>query len=269
MKAIPIELPDTLEQVEIVPFWDLHIGSTKCRYQEVKRRIEYVRTVPHAYAILGGDLMNNSTCDSVGDTYSEVITPQQQIDKTVELFTPIKDKILGMCAGNHEARTLKKCGIDIAQCAAAQLGIIDRYDTTSGLIFLSFGKRTTYLNQDGTKNKHQGDKISYTIYFCHGTGNGGRLIGSKVNGTERRADIVDADIIMQGHTHQPFIAPSARLVVDRVHKTFNTKYQWLVNADATLNYEEYAETVGMRPSATINPRLILSGHTQAVVALMR
>ena len=267
MKAIVHKL-DVDTDIILVPFWDLHIGSPKCSYEDVVKRINYVKNTTNAYCILGGDLINNSTCDSVGDTYAEPLTPQQQINKCIELFTPISDKILGMCSGNHEQRTYRKSGVDICQCIAAGLGITDRYDATSGVIFLQFGSRTTSVDQDGNINKNFNKPIQYTIYFAHGTGSGGRLIGSKVNGVEKRAQIVDTDIVMQGHTHQPFIAPISSFTVNNNTCTIKQHWQWLVNTDATLNYEEYAETVGMRPTAKAIPRLVLSSSHKSVTGIL-
>ena len=269
MKPIKISLGPDVTQVEIVPFYDLHIGSPHCKWNQVKARVDYVKNTPNAYAVLGGDLINNSTRDSVGDCYSEPLTPQQQIDKSIELFRPIKDKILGVTTGNHERRTLKKHGVDVTQCMCSALGIVDRYDPVAGLIFLQFGKRTTCCDETTEqRNNNIGAPIQYTIYFTHGDGNGGRTLGGKVNGLERRTNIIDADIIMCGHTHQAFITYESRFRINHRACTVKQVDTMLVNMDATIGYEGYAETVGMKPSARKNPRIILNGTKHSMIGVI-
>ena len=269
MKTIDINLGADVKRIEIVPFYDLHIGSPHCKYDIIQKRIEYVKNTENAYAVLGGDLINNSTRDSVGDCYSEPLTPQQQINKSVELFMPIANKILGVTTGNHERRTLKKHGVDITQCMCAQLGIVDRYDPVAGLIFLSMGARESTVDETSKQPNHNiGQPIMYTIYFTHGDGNGGRTLGGKVNGVERRTNIIDADIIMCGHTHQSFITYESRYIVQRQKRTIKQVDTMLVNMDATIGYEGYAETVGMKPTALRNPRIVLDGTKHAMVGIL-
>ena len=47
--------------------------------------------------------------------------PSEQIKKLAQLLEPIKDKILVMTDGNHEARTSKKVGINLMETVAIEL----------------------------------------------------------------------------------------------------------------------------------------------------
>lgn len=140
MKAIKIDLPDSLEAIEIEPLYDLHIGSEKCDYQEIERRIAKIRDNEHVYAILGGDIINNSTINSVAaaSVYTESMTPMQQVIKACEMLKPIKDKILGVVSGNHERRASKE-GIDLTMMMCSELDCTERYDPASIVIFVKFG----------------------------------------------------------------------------------------------------------------------------------
>ena len=269
MKDVFFDLSDKkLDELEIVLFYDLHIGSKKCDHQGIANRIKYVMDNPNVYAILGGDLINNSTKDSVGDCFQEPLSPMEQCQAVVELFTPIKDKIIAMTSGNHERRSYKKEGVDLSLFIAAQLGITDRYDYTACLAFVKFGKWTQ--RNPGTKENTAPDcrPVQYSIYFTHGDGNGGRTIGGKANGLERRGDIVNADIVVAGHTHTPFAMRRCMYNVNVNHHTHTLTEQLLVNAAATLEYESYAELFGLRPSSTTNPRIILNGHRKEAIALV-
>lgn len=272
MRDILFDLTDKgFEEVELVLFYDLHIGSKKCDHQEIARRISYVQNTPNAYAILGGDLINNSTKDSVGDTYTEVCSPMEQCKAVIELFTPIADKIVAMTSGNHERRSYKKEGVDLSLYIAGMLGIQDRYDSAGCLAFIKFGKKTK-LNElekmNGTKTRPQCQPLVYTVYFTHGDGNSGRTIGGKANGLERRGDIIDADVVIAGHTHAPFAMKRAAFKCVPNTFTHVLKEQLLVNAAATLEYEEYAELFGLKPSSSANPRIYLNGRMKETAAVI-
>jgi len=69
------------------------------------------------------------------------MSPQEQIKKAVELFSPVKDKILGVVNGNHERRISKVAGIDITEVMADKLGV--RYAGDEFCIKLRFGRKPT------------------------------------------------------------------------------------------------------------------------------
>lgn len=261
MKLITVNLPIEVRDIEIVPISDCHIGSKKCDYNLLKEQISYIANHENAYTIVLGDIINNSTKGSKGDVYAEELSPRESVQKAIELFKPIADKVLGICSGNHERRTSRESGDDLVEHIAFGLGqqVFDRYDYTAGLIFLSFGKATrVYQNQ--MRSKCRNNQAIISIYFTHGDGTGGRLIGGKANGLERRGQIVDADIIIMGHTHQPLSFSQVSYRVDKNRKICVRHEQLFVNTSATLDYEEYAEQYGMRPSSKRCPKILLSDH---------
>lgn len=252
MKCIKHDLGTEARNIEIVSFFDLHIGSPACDMAKIKEMINYVKDNPNAYAICGGDLINNSTKTSVGDPFAEELSPMEQMYTAIDLFTPIKDKILGMCSGNHENRSYKNDGVDLMGFFAKCLGLSDIYDSVACLLFLRFG-------QGGN---HSTGKQCYTVYFSHGDGIGGRLAGSKANGLQRRGEIVNADVIIAGHHHQPIVFTMATNEIDYANSSIKHKEQLFVGLSATLNQEAYAERVGLRPSSKAQARVILNGVSQ-------
>jgi len=259
MKCVKVDLSQDITQLKIEIFSDLHIGSKKCNYEEIQNRIDKVKNDPNTYAIFLGDLCNNSTKTSVGDVYEEELTPMQQIQKAVMMFYPIKDKIIGITSGNHERRSYKTDGIDLMYFFANELGLADKYDYTACLLFVRFGRLNAHLGHK---------RVCYTIYMTHGDGNGGRTIGGKTNGLQRRGQIVDSDIVVTGHTHAPMTFRDCYYEINYGTSSIVKKEQMFVNASATLDYESYAELFGMKPGSIVSPVIVLDGtkhHMSTIV----
>ena len=256
MKCVKNDLSSDLTTLEIEIFSDLHLGSKKCDYMAIQERIEWVKNNENVYAIILGDVLNNSTKASVGDVYEEELTPMQQVKKATMMFEPIKHKILGICSGNHERRSYKTDGVDLLYFMAAELGIADKYDYCSCLLFIRFGEW------------HKNRKVCYTLYMTHGDGQGGRTIGGKANGLQRRGQVVDADVVVTGHTHSPMSFRDCFYKIDYQNSTISKKEQLFVNASATLKYEEYAELYGMKPSSVVSPIIVLDGTRKNAQVVM-
>lgn len=96
MKTIKVDLPQELKNIELHTFADEHIGDRECDMKRLLSRIEYVKNTPNAYCILNGDLMDNATKTSIGDSYTQEFSPMEQLRRAVEIFGPIKDKILAL-----------------------------------------------------------------------------------------------------------------------------------------------------------------------------
>lgn len=231
-------------------------------YKEIMEEINYVKDTPNCYAILGGDLINNSTRASAGDVYTEDLSPMSQIKKACEMFYPIKDKILCITSGNHERRSYKSDGIDLMNFFACEMGIPNKYDFNSCVAFVKFGSAINRSKKE--KQQSAGSKINYSIYVTHGDGTGGRTIGGKANGLERRGNIIDADVILTGHTHQSMTFQEMSYQCVNSTHTVVEKIQTFVNAASALDYEGYAELYGLKPSSRANPHIFLSGTKKEV-----
>lgn len=256
VKAIKIDLPETLKGVEIHTFADLHIGDNHCNMGLIKERIEAVKNNEKAYVILNGDIVNNATKTSVSDCYAEDLSPMDQIARFVELFEPIKDKILCITSGNHENRTYNKEGVDITHLCARQLGVEDRYSKTGAVVFLRFG----------VENNHgKGRKVCYVIYCVHGSG-GGRKEGAKAIRLADMAGIIDADIYIHSHTHLPMVIKEAFYRTDTRNSTIAKVTKLFVNTSAMLEYGGYGEAFEFKPGATDTPTIYLSGRNKSYYA---
>lgn len=256
MKVIKIDLPRELEIVELHIFADEHIGDEHCDLKRVMERVEYVKNTPNAYCIMNGDIIDNATKTSIGDTYTQVFNPMEQLAKAVELFEPIKDKILCITHGNHENRTYKKEGINLSRLIANQLGLADRYTPTSAALFIRFGM--------GQACNHS-RKVCYSVYVLHGSG-GGRKEGAKAIRLADMASIIDTDIYIHSHTHLPMIMKQAYHRINYQNSNVALVDRLFVNTAANLNYGGYGEAQEFKPSSKDTPTIYLSGTKKSFEA---
>lgn len=265
MKSINVTLPNK-GNISIVPFSDLHIGSARCNYNLIKAQVELVKNNPDAYAIIVGDLINNSTKNSVGDVFTEKLSPMEQIEMACEIFEPIKDKILAVTSGNHERRSYKYDGVDLMAFFAMRLGIESRYDYVAPLLVIRVGNCKNHsVRGFSTKS----GKISYTIYITHGDGANGRLVGGKANSLERRGCIIpNADVVVTGHTHQPITFKESCFLYNSHNGMVEPHEITFVNCASTLDYESYAELFGMRPSSVSQPVITLGGNRRSITVTL-
>ena len=263
MKVIKIDLPRELSSIELHTFADEHIGDENCDIKRVMQRIEYVKNTPNAYCIMNGDIIDNATKTSIGDTYTQVFNPMEQLEKAVELFEPIKDKILCVTHGNHENRTYKKEGINISYLLANQLGLENRYTPTSAVLFIRFGENAKGVKESNGSGKLR--RICYTLYVMHGSG-GGRKEGAKAIRLADMASIIDTDIYIHSHTHLPMIMKQTYHRIDDRNNAVSLVTKLFVNTAANLNYGGYGEAQGFKPSSKDTPIIYLNGATKTFEA---
>ena len=256
MKPIKITLPDTLESIELHIFADEHIGDEHCDLPRLRERIKYVAEKENAYCVLNGDIIDNATKTSIGDTYAQEFNPMEQLKVSVELFEPLKDKILAITHGNHEARTYRKEGIDLSYLLASQLGLSDRYTPTSALLFLRFGKQSAGRKETNGSGKVR--MMCYTIYLLHGSG-GGRKEGAKAIRLADMASVIDSDIYIHSHTHLPMIMKQGFYRIDVRNSTVEFVNKLFVNTAANLNYGGYGEAQEFKPASKDTPIIRLNG----------
>ena len=256
MKVIKIDLPRELKELEIHTFADEHIGDEHCDLKRLYQRIEYVRDTTNAYCILNGDIIDNATRTSIGDVYMQEFNPMDQLQRAVEIFEPIKDKILLVTHGNHENRTYKKEGINLSALLATQLGLSDKYTATSAVLFIRFGEESRHKKETNGSGKYR--KICYTMYVLHGSG-GGRKEGAKAIRLADMASIVDTDIYVHSHTHLPMVMKQGFYRIDNKNSIVSLVDKLFVNTAANLNYGGYGEAGEFKPSSKDTPVIYLSG----------
>lgn len=263
MEKIKIDLSQDIENLEIHLFADEHYGDEHCDVKRLLSRIDYVKNNPNAYCILNGDIIDNATKTSIGDTYTQTCSPMEQLTKAVEMFSPIKDKILCITHGNHENRTYRNDGINISYLIAKQLELEDRYTPTSAVLFIRFGKVSSGRKESNGSGKVR--KMCYTMYVIHGAG-GGRREGSKVNKLADMASIIDTDIYIHSHTHLPMVMKEGFHRIDLQNSTIAKVDKLFVNTGANLKYGGYGEAQEFKPSSKETPVIYLNGTKKEFMA---
>lgn len=264
MKCISHDLGRDKRDVKIIPLSDIHIGSPKCDILLLKEYIKKIETDPNCYAVILGDLLNNSTKSSVGDVYEEELNPMEQMQTAIRMFEPIKDKILCITSGNHERRTYKQDGTDLMWFFAKSLGLEDVYDYASCIVFISVGHIPHKLGGNGRTSQ-----ATYTIYCTHGDGQGGRTVGGRANGLERRGQVLSGcDVIITGHTHNMISFKETTFHIDKHSKKIYQVDTTYVNSGSYLKYEQYAELYGMKPTVAGSPTIVLAGSKKKGVSII-
>lgn len=195
--------------------------------------LKRVASEPDSYIVLCGDIINNGTRDSLTNVYEETMPPSAQIEKAVELLSPVKDRILGAVGGNHEARSRKAVDLDPMYTIMCILGVQHLYRTNFAMLRL-------ILRNGKTINR-------FALMLIHGkTENKKRHFAYSVEGV---------DAIISGHTHNGIVEKPARLVFTSRN---NVTVKPLVSMTATswLSWGGYAAAALYRPTAASCPQCL-------------
>ncbi len=255
MKVIKREL-GKLDKLTIIPISDVHIGDKQANLKQFKETIERIKNEPNTYTILNGDLCNIALRNSKSDVYSEDMSPMEQVLKVIEFLEPIKDKILVMSNGNHEERITKETSIDVLQLVAKQLRIEQVYSPSWWYLFLSFGE----------SNKHK--PVLYTLTGYHGSGSG-NTTGAKANRVKRMSQVVQADIYLMSHVHEPINTKGIIYIPDYQHRSVIRKEMYYSISNSFVDYEgSYAERMGLIPGNNGISEIQLDGHKKLVKLIL-
>lgn len=254
MKVIKRDLGEEFKQIKVLALSDLHIGDELCNLRLIKSVLEEVKNSSDTFIILNGDLINNSTRNSVGNVFND-LSPMESIVLLCDLLEPVKDRILCLTNGNHELRSMKEDGIDIVRLVARQLGIEDRYAEGWWYLYLTLGM--------GNKAR----PIMYTLTGVHGYG-GGRKNGGKINNLVEMSDKVIADVYVMSHTHTPIMTRNSIFVPDYQHRSLVQKDKFYLMTNSFLEYGGYGELYGYTPSTTEHQEMLLSGTKKQIKIIM-
>ena len=230
--------------IDIYPIADVHLGAiehAEPEWQAFLKRLEK----DNAYIVLAGDLLNNSTRGTkFANPFDEVLRPREAKRRMVEYLDPIKDRILCVVSGNHEARTLKDSDQDLTYDICAKLNVEHLYRENMAFMLVECG------------NRKSEDKSQATYVFCitHGSG-GGIYTGAAVNKSERFGNVIEGvDCIITGHVHKGFVSKPAKIVVDARNNFVGMRHYVVVSCVSWLNYGGYAAKGMLLPAQVCDPQ---------------
>ncbi|MBU1173562.1 MAG: metallophosphoesterase [Proteobacteria bacterium] len=246
------------DHVYLLPISDCHIGDKNFDETRLRDNINWVENTPNAFVFLGGDLFNVATRNSKTAPSEESYPLRDQIDEAINIFEPIKERILGAIDGNHERRLLDYCGYSPLQSFCGLLNI--KYYNYSVVLRLLVGNgKRIYGNANGC--------VSYVLYMHHTTGGGG-TIGGKMNRIDKlRRLVCNADAYIGGHNHQLGVIPVETRFVDEPHRKITRIRQLLIDSGSYLKWDEgYGEAAQLEPSKLGSPRIRLDGRHKDIHA---
>lgn len=231
MKRIGISLED-FKEVSIIPIADTHLGDPLFDRDKLDEVLYFV-VKNDAKIMLLGDIITAELKHTIGNIFKTKLNPQEEIEIAIDIFRPLKDRIIGIVQGNHEKRIEKETGLDVSRILALELGLVDFYDPDSVLLDIKLGK-----------NPH-GKPYIYTILGFHGWGSGRKLGGKLDKAREGKNIVHDADVYVVGHYHSVFFgAESLRYYDKRTDKNYSLS-QFIVGANGFLRYGDYSERLAL------------------------
>lgn len=252
MKYLTADLPTDLEYVDLYCVSDIHRGHRMFNERAWHTLLDNIATDRHAYMILNGDLVEAALKSSkFGDTY-RTMAPGEERRVLQRELERVKDKILGITAGNHERRPARDSDECPAELIADHLGLPDRYHPVALLLEVAFG----------TRHNQQGRRTSFTFYVTHGAG-GGRRPGAAINRMQELAWIVDGvDGYVMGHVHNLMSRVEYRFTPDPQNRTIRRRPVAYVVSGSFLDYGDYAQVGMYSPNAVSMPILRLYNKRQ-------
>lgn len=177
--------------IKIRPIFDVHFGNQWCDVKAFKKYISDADE--NTWFLGGGDLVDSIITSDIkrykkssDGTQSDAII-NDSIEGIVEILKPIKERIIGLCHGNHEESILKYCSTDITRFISSALGVPQLgYSCLLRLLLSYEGARTRTVD----------------IFISHGFGGGSRTTGGDITKYSKHAPNFEADIYMYGHVHK-------------------------------------------------------------------
>jgi hypothetical protein len=176
-----VTVPDSWPHISLAPWYDVHQGHSLHAAPLFKRHVKWFMEKPYVLGWNGGDFFENVVEGSPGQ-WSQTEIPDEQFKHAVDILGPMRSKLLFAIPGNHEARTFRRAGIDIARLLADKVDIPYFPDYCFCTI------------------KWRG--LKFRICAHHGTG-AAASPGGQRNAARKDMPWVGADMYWTGHLHQP------------------------------------------------------------------
>lgn len=236
------EFSSDFDTLELIHLTDLQYGHKAFKAARFDEYAKWILSEPNRFVLLGGDLIDAATKDSVGDPHENTSDARTQADGVVKLLTPLQPRILGYVGGNHERRTGRDgSGFESGHQIAWKLKI--PYSRGKQFIDIFFGEHAPF-------------KVS----LWHGKG-ASSTKGSKVNMLHRFMMQADSQLYLVGHLHDAFTIfdwRETRGVDDKGEPTIDlVKIAGAMSSSFLDHYGTYAEVAGCAPSDTMMARVIL------------
>ena len=245
----------------IYPLGDIHGGSIDCAEDEIKKKVEEVRTNRNAYWIGMGDMVESITKNDKRFEIcglAEWVKPDNIIESQrrwlKDLLKPIAPKCLGFLMGNHEWTILQNNSDDITRNLCYDLKV--PYGGYACFITMTF------------KRKNSNETHRFVIHAWHGSG-AAQSEGGQLMRLTKLVNDVKADIYLMGHLHTIDIYTPDRLEC-RNGRVVSTRLIAAITGSWLRTYTQpkgiqhlnasYGERKGYKPSRIGCPIIKLSPY---------
>ena len=209
-----VTVPDSWPHVKLAPWYDVHRGHALHAKKMFKRHMGWFASDPHVLGWNGGDFHENVVIGSPG-IWSQITYPGEQFDDAAAILAPIQHKLLFAIPGNHEARTMRVAGFDIAKALANDL------------------KLPYFPDYCFCTLKWRGMKFRLVAH--HGTG-AAATPGGQRNAARKDMPWVGADLYWTGHLHQPIADPVYRVDYDQANDRMVSRGSFVIISPSYLQY---------------------------------
>jgi len=207
VKDIIINYRAANPEIKLYLFGDLHAGTIHCVEKEVKRKVEEIKNSKNTYWLGMGDyaefiIPKDKRFDPNLKSIAEWVEPDNlghcQTKWLTELFTPIKNKCVGLLYGNHENSIRVYNHENVQQNLCDALGV----DNVGYSCFIRF-----HFQRENSTERHL-----ITGAFTHGA-SGAMTEGAKLMALMRWMKSMDADIYGYAHLHDYLEKSLSKLTV--------------------------------------------------------
>jgi hypothetical protein len=254
-ELIPVELPSSWDYVVYRNIADIHRACNPFRKRTWHDLIKEIKDDPRQRIIGNGDWFHAALKQSKSDSYEATMTLDDELDAVAEEIEPVVDRIDALDDGNHEERTHKLDSLKPMKILADKLGIKDKYQGTSSVVKVTFGK------------KPNGKRNCAVIYAQHGFG-GGKRKGAVANMLEDLGNLYPlADVFFGGHMHLGMSFKDCLPYPDLQNNKNLMKVRTFVATSSLSGYEPWLERIGRRPNAVVIPSVLIKEDKTVTVTL--
>lgn len=227
------EYPDG---IEILHLTDVQFGHKSCNVLKFIEYRDWVLQAPNRFVFFGGDMVDAATVVSIASPYENMMEPQGQVYRFVELAMPIRHRVLAYVGGNHERRGTKTFG-DLGHLIATLLRV--PYSSGKQFVDINYGAHAPFKNS-----------------LWHG-GSGSKTKGSKAQMLHRFMTQGDSQVYWVGHLHDVLMIGDVRERRGDPGAIKLEKFAGVMSSSFLEHYGTYAEVAGLPAGDCQMWRLVL------------
>lgn len=180
MEILKKIMPDSFEVVDCS---DFHVGSPNCCEETLQEMVEMVRTTKNMYLVNKGDSIECILPNDKRYLHSAVKdglqSPKAQADRVIEIFQPVRDRILAWGIGNHELKLWNT--MDFGKYISDNLG------TSYG----AYNFKLHFLDKNGD--------LMFKTYHTHGMGSVHSNAKDEIQYDANRKAALKHKLVKSGH----------------------------------------------------------------------